>query len=156
VKLENVRQWREARGYTQRRLAKEAGLSTITLPRIERGEQTTPTTARKIADALGVDIMDLMSDPPVPAGKGEARGGGQAEPGNATDNTVVFGRPYTKDNHVEVLKKAARYAQLLRSYYGKDTAFALTDDGTSIELRVTDTSTVSTEEAERFLIRQGV
>ena len=72
MKLERTREWREVRGFTQRDLAEEAGLGMFTIPRIERGENVTPRTARKIAAALDLDIMDLMANPPVFAGKAEA------------------------------------------------------------------------------------
>jgi transcriptional regulator with XRE-family HTH domain len=66
VKLERMKEWREARGFTQRELAVAAGVGDKTVARIELGDSVRTTTARKVADALDVTVADLMSSPPVP------------------------------------------------------------------------------------------
>ncbi len=66
MKLARTKEWRESVGLTQRRLAAEAGVGEVTVARIETGASVTPPTARKIADALGVSVADLMERPPVP------------------------------------------------------------------------------------------
>jgi transcriptional regulator with XRE-family HTH domain len=66
MRLPRTKEWREARGLSQRELSAEAGVGESTVPRIERGESVTPPTARKIADALGVSVSDLLESPPVP------------------------------------------------------------------------------------------
>ena len=65
MKLARLREWREAQGLTQKELAERAGIGLVTPARIEGGQGTTPRTARKIADALGVDIVDLLEEPPT-------------------------------------------------------------------------------------------
>jgi transcriptional regulator with XRE-family HTH domain len=66
LKLARTREWRESHGLTQRELAAEAGVGEVTVARIETGASVTPPTARKIAQALGVRVADLLERPPVP------------------------------------------------------------------------------------------
>ena len=66
MQLARTKEWRESRGFTQRELAAEAGISEVTVARLETGHSSTPPTARKIADALGVAVADLLERPPVP------------------------------------------------------------------------------------------
>jgi transcriptional regulator with XRE-family HTH domain len=70
-----MKEWREAHGLTQKRLAEEAGVGEVTVARIEMGMSVSPSTARKIADTLGIHVADLLAHPPEPAamvGKGRA------------------------------------------------------------------------------------
>jgi transcriptional regulator with XRE-family HTH domain len=66
MRLPRTKEWREARGFSQRELSAEAGLGESTVPRVERGDSVTPPTARKIAEALNVSVSDLLEAPPVP------------------------------------------------------------------------------------------
>jgi transcriptional regulator with XRE-family HTH domain len=51
------------RGLTQRELAARSGLSPNTIFSIENGiSGGSPSTARKIADALGVNVDDLLNN----------------------------------------------------------------------------------------------
>ena len=49
VKLE-----RERQGYSQRELAKKAGVSVPTIIRAEQGKEIYPSTWRKVREALGI------------------------------------------------------------------------------------------------------
>ncbi len=49
---------REERMMSKAELARKAGLSVLTVDRIERGERCRHSTKRKILEALGIDIMD--------------------------------------------------------------------------------------------------
>lgn len=49
IKLE-----RERQGYSQRELAKKAGVSVPTLIRAEQGKDIYPSTWRKVREALGI------------------------------------------------------------------------------------------------------
>jgi transcriptional regulator with XRE-family HTH domain len=69
LKLARTKEWRESHGLTQRELAAEAGVGEVTVARIETGASVTPPTARKIAEALGVAVADLLEQPPVPLAK---------------------------------------------------------------------------------------
>ncbi len=64
--LPRTKEWREARGLSQRELAAAAGAAERTVPRVEGGASVTPATARKLAAALGVTVSDLLESPPVP------------------------------------------------------------------------------------------
>jgi transcriptional regulator with XRE-family HTH domain len=71
VKTPKLRVWREARGHSQRSLAREAKLNHFTVLRAERGEDIRPTNAAKIAAALDIEVADLMAEedrPPAPLG----------------------------------------------------------------------------------------
>ena len=56
-----LREWRERRGYSLRALGERAGVSYVTLSRIESG-QMSPTVAMlaKLAQALAIDIRDFF------------------------------------------------------------------------------------------------
>jgi len=59
---ENIRKYRLQKDMSQDRLSKLADVAFHTIVKIESGETPNPTieTVRKIADALGVSIDDLM------------------------------------------------------------------------------------------------
>lgn len=59
-KLPRVRWYRERMALSQQELAMKAGVSRVTVVRIENGEDTYPSTARKLASALDVAPADLM------------------------------------------------------------------------------------------------
>lgn len=63
MKLLRLKEWREKRALTQEQLADKSGVSRGTIARIERGEDTFPTTVRKLADALSVDPIELIGAP---------------------------------------------------------------------------------------------
>lgn len=57
---EQIRQHRKIKGLTQEELAKESGLSTMSIRRYESGDRIAPQEAlSKIAKALGVHLRDL-------------------------------------------------------------------------------------------------
>jgi len=58
----NIKKYREKLGISQDRLSKLAGMTFHTITKIESGATPDPRigTAKKIADALGVSIDDLM------------------------------------------------------------------------------------------------
>jgi transcriptional regulator with XRE-family HTH domain len=64
-----LRHWREKRGYSVRELAERAGVSFVTIVRIENGH-ISPTVAmlKKLARALGIGLRDFF-----PAGRGTAK-----------------------------------------------------------------------------------
>jgi DNA-binding XRE family transcriptional regulator len=64
-------------GETQATLSESSGLSEFTIIRVEHGESLRPSTAKKLADTLGISVVDLMDSPPVAAGKAEAPESGQ-------------------------------------------------------------------------------
>jgi transcriptional regulator with XRE-family HTH domain len=71
VSLPRLKQIRERRALSQRDLSKLAGVSRVTIVRLEAGgEDPFPTTVRKLATALNVDPAELME--PVSEGKAAA------------------------------------------------------------------------------------
>lgn len=56
-----LRHWRERRGYSVRHLAERAGISYVTVVRIENGH-VSPTVAmlEKLAKALGIRVRDFF------------------------------------------------------------------------------------------------
>jgi mRNA interferase RelE/StbE len=56
-----LRVFREFRGFTQVQMAKKVGLTQATIAELEKGKQKgSIETWKKLADALGVDIDDLV------------------------------------------------------------------------------------------------
>lgn len=60
MELPRLREWRERRGYTQRGLAAEAGVSERSIASYEGGRNARPNTANKLARVLGITPEDLM------------------------------------------------------------------------------------------------
>lgn len=74
MKLLRLREWRERRGLTQQDLADGSGVSQNAISNYETGRRNArPSTARKLADALGVGIEDLIRSDPVFRALGEVR-----------------------------------------------------------------------------------
>jgi transcriptional regulator with XRE-family HTH domain len=83
---EKVRWYRDRRGWTLDTLAEEASVAKGTVLRAEHGEDVRPSSGRRIAHALEVELSDLIPDKPgrvgelAGVGKVEApRGAGQTE-----------------------------------------------------------------------------
>jgi len=91
LELEHIRR---LRGLSQRDLAEKAGVSPATVYELEVGKRPTPrpSTLRKLAEALEVEIADLFGEPVLAGGKAEA-------PREA-------GRPETSTRTVEEVEKA--------------------------------------------------
>lgn len=68
VKLTRLRLVRERQALSQKELAAKAGVSPVTISRVENGvDDPQPSTIRKLAKALGVkpaDLMDTQEDRP--------------------------------------------------------------------------------------------
>lgn len=61
MQLPKLAEWRHRRALAIRDLAAKSGVGPSTINRIELGHQLArPSTTRKLAEALGVDPMDLM------------------------------------------------------------------------------------------------
>lgn len=63
---EKVRELREARNWSQSRLAREAHTSQPTIADIESGKHRSSRALPRIAKALGVEVSDLDPDFPIP------------------------------------------------------------------------------------------
>jgi transcriptional regulator with XRE-family HTH domain len=62
---EQLKAWRTVRGLSQRALAERAGVVYPLVARLELG-QTDPrlSTLKRLAEALGIDVVDLLTGPP--------------------------------------------------------------------------------------------
>ncbi|WP_438855184.1 helix-turn-helix domain-containing protein [Agromyces sp. M3QZ16-3] len=67
---EQVRRYRRARRMSQRALGSQAGVTSGFLSQLETGRaNASVATLRRLADALGVALGDLVAPGPVPAGR---------------------------------------------------------------------------------------
>jgi DNA-binding XRE family transcriptional regulator len=108
VQLARTREWREASGYTQRTLAAAAHVAEVTVVRIERGEDTSPKTARKIATAMGIEVRDLMEQAPVPLD--EAQGGSAGgTPGPSGSRAVDWALSAARADREKEVRAINRY-----------------------------------------------
>src|SRR5215213_4541034 len=71
VQIPRLREWREARALTQVELAERARISSRSVAGYEAGHGARPPTVRRLAEALGVDVMELVGVEAAP-GKAEA------------------------------------------------------------------------------------
>ena len=60
---EKVIRYRERLGYSQAMLRAESGLAEHTIVRAENCREVVPSTARRLAAALGVTVADLVREP---------------------------------------------------------------------------------------------
>jgi transcriptional regulator with XRE-family HTH domain len=65
MQLERLKEWRESQGLTQGELARQACVGHVTVARAEIGHSVRPNSARKIAEALGLKVSDLLKHPPA-------------------------------------------------------------------------------------------
>ena len=61
AKAEALRASRIERGWDMTKLAHEAKVIQATISRVERGNSTSPSTAKKVADALGRPVAELFT-----------------------------------------------------------------------------------------------
>lgn len=75
--MDILREFRRQKGWSQKDLADASGVGQDTISGIERGQhEPRPSTLRKLADALDVEVADFFREPALP--KAEApRGAGQ-------------------------------------------------------------------------------
>jgi transcriptional regulator with XRE-family HTH domain len=65
--VEALRELRRRKGLSQKDLAKKSGIGQDSISGIESGRhQARPSTLRKLADALGVEVEDLFREPETP------------------------------------------------------------------------------------------
>jgi putative transcriptional regulator len=76
--VDTLKEFRRQKGWSQKDLADEAGVGQDTISGIEsRRHEPRPSTLRKLAEALGVQVADFFREPALP--KAEApRGAGQS------------------------------------------------------------------------------
>ena len=62
MKVPRLRYYRERRGLTQRELAEVAGVARRSIAGWELGESIRPGLARRVAEALGVEVANLCEE----------------------------------------------------------------------------------------------
>jgi transcriptional regulator with XRE-family HTH domain len=62
VDVPKLRRLRVDAGYSQRELARRAGVAPGTIWKIEQGRRATPATLKRLADVLGVKASDLLKE----------------------------------------------------------------------------------------------
>jgi transcriptional regulator with XRE-family HTH domain len=64
---QRLKEERQFRGWSQRDLARETGVNTDTISGIETGQhEPRPSTLRKLAEGLGIEVRDLFMEPALP------------------------------------------------------------------------------------------
>lgn len=64
---QRLKEERQLRGWSQRDLARETGVNTDTISGIETGQhEPRPSTLRKLAEGLGIEVRDLFMDSALP------------------------------------------------------------------------------------------
>ena len=65
-----LREERQLRGWSQRDLARETGVNPDTISGIETEQhEPRPSTLRKLAEGLGLEVRDFFAEPTVPLGE---------------------------------------------------------------------------------------
>ena len=121
---------RRLRGFSQRALAEESGVSPATIYELENGRrEPNPSTLRKLAGALGVEVADLL---------GEERPKATAPPSQAT----LFNSEAEEERHQwkpKVEKFVADAGQALDSPdLTQDVAHWIISDTTVLRLKITE------------------
>jgi transcriptional regulator with XRE-family HTH domain len=63
LKLPRLKEVRELHGWSQKKLAEQSGVSRDSISNYETGQREAwPATSRRLADALGVEIADLLEE----------------------------------------------------------------------------------------------
>ena len=57
--MKTIKEIREGQGMTKAELARRAGVSTLTVSRVEEGEKTTRVTVVRLCNALGIRIEEV-------------------------------------------------------------------------------------------------
>ncbi len=66
MKIPRLKEWRERRGLTQMKLSAASGVSQDGISSMERGLRSVwPSTARRLAQALDIDVGELVAPPGV-------------------------------------------------------------------------------------------
>jgi transcriptional regulator with XRE-family HTH domain len=74
--MDTVKEIRRRKGWSQKDLAEESGVGQDTISGIESGRhEPRPSTLRKLADALDVEVADFFREPAVPLPEAPRRAG---------------------------------------------------------------------------------
>jgi transcriptional regulator with XRE-family HTH domain len=90
--VDTVKEIRRRKGWSQKDLAEESGVGQDTISGIESGRhEPRPSTLRKLADALDVEVADFFREPAVPLAETSGEAGPESE--------------YSKEDRLEILRR---------------------------------------------------
>jgi transcriptional regulator with XRE-family HTH domain len=115
--VDTVKEIRRRKGWSQKDLAKESGVGQDTISGIESGRhEPRPSTLRKLADALDVEVADFFRKPALPLDE-VPRGAGQPDLTEAwkkfyNDLLTVPAQPLIEqsDEEIALFREAAEKA----------------------------------------------
>ena len=136
VQIPKLREVRELQGLTQKDLAEVSGVSLRSIAGYEGGARVRPNTARKLANALDVEVVDLVGVDVHP--KARALSPHDADPGTALpEDEVLFEAYYTPENFEEVTTEAqVAMREVRRHHVPKGMQIAYLDSGDKVEVRI--------------------
>jgi transcriptional regulator with XRE-family HTH domain len=109
LKLTRLREVRELRGWSQSKLAEEADVSRDGISNYETSHREAwPSTAKKLADTLGVEIADLVTrvEEPILTGKAQApREAGQLAEEPEEERHIAPIHPSVLEGHIKLIKR---------------------------------------------------
>ena len=108
VEIPKLREVRELQGLTQKELADVSGVSVRSVAGYEGGAHVRPNTARKLANALNVDVADLMGVDAHP--KADALPPRDPDAA-ALESEVIFNAGYSPDNYDKIIAMATEVAR---------------------------------------------
>ncbi len=133
--LRELRDIRIGRGMSQADLSGKTGVSEFTISELEAGKRPNPrpSTLRKLAQGLDVEVTDLLGGPELPKAPGPARQPEHEEPAGPADEERRPGT-HPDENWTNVLEgmSASWEMQLERGLYDYDSARQM--EGASFEL----------------------
>jgi transcriptional regulator with XRE-family HTH domain len=102
VQIPRLREWRELQGWTQKDLAQESGVSARSIASYEAGGSARPGTARRLAEALNIEVADLVmlgkaQAPPSP--EQPSLNGFEVEERRTPDAEVIAGYEHIVREH---------------------------------------------------------
>ncbi len=139
MQIPKLREVRELQGLTQKELADVSGVSLRSVAGYEGGARVRPNTARKLANALDVEVADLVGVDARP--KARALSPHEADPETALpDDEMLFEAYYSPESFEEVMAEAMREAKAKRHQVPESMQIATLDNGYKVEVRIVPAS----------------
>ncbi len=139
MQIPNLREVRELQGLTQKELADVSGVSLRSIAGSESGASVRPNTARKIANALDLEVAELVRENARP--KAWALSPRDTEPGTALpEDEVLFEAYYGPESFEEVMAEAMSKAKAKRHQVPEGMQIAALDNGDKVEVRIVPVS----------------
>lgn len=146
MQIPKLREMRELEGLTQKELADVSGVSVRSVAGYEGGAHVRPNTARKLANALDVEVADLVGVDARP--KARVLSPRDAEAVTASpDGEVLFEVPCPSGNYEEGMAEAIRGAK--RHHVPEDMLLNFVLGDGKVEVRITPKSSSRTRRRRR-------